>query len=82
MKGLIAWVSTPFFKIAKVKAPILDVTVSGSLLTCFLHDDGCFFFCFVVKISRKKSLLLRDNEVNKSLCYFYFVCQITDGRKG
>lgn len=50
MKGLIAWVSVPFFKIAKLKAPILGVTVSGSLLTCFLHDGGCFFFCFV-KIS-------------------------------
>lgn len=47
MKGLIAWVSTPFFKIAKLKTPILgDVTVSGSLLTCFLHGGVCFFHLF------------------------------------
>lgn len=51
MNGLIAWESTPSFKIAKHKAPILgEVTVSCSLLACFVYGGVCFSLCSVVEI--------------------------------
>lgn len=55
MKGLIAWVSMPFFSIAKHKAPILgEVTVSCSLLT--LSVVMCAFSFVLVLRSDYKNL--------------------------